>query len=288
MDGISGEPSTCFLVTHAYTNDVVALSDESDREDENICAASASTVPDWSAVSSVSTPDTQTVCSTTVITTATTGEDGENGRAVASIQDMGICVTLEKRPLPPDSARFGPRGKMQPRLTLEQKLRVMYLFAEHFRKESALSATAPMEQRSQNEKDKSRVKRHNVKQECNLAHAARVVADVWNRESGMSTSEGSMYAFYRNQAIPMPERKPLKPRGRRATVTTEDRVQAVKKLIQDPNIPLEMKTTRKLMTLLPEEQKMSKSAIRRIFEMIHKDKLLPKEQRQNRNHFSNK
>lgn len=160
-------------------------------------------------------------------------------------------------------SRPNRRGKMPPRLTPEQRTRVIYLFAEAFRKEQKYLG-AP--------------------DGC-ISRAARIVAEQWKQESGTEFSVQAMAYVYRRQSTPIPERKPLKPRGRPATVLTEERKKAVEQVIADPSIPLEMKTISRIRNLLPGDHgKVASSSISRIFKEIKKDKLLPKEQKPGRVH----
>lgn len=146
------------------------------------------------------------------------------------------------------------RGKMPPRLTHEQRTRVIYLFAEVFRRHPPALSLRP---------------------------AAKIVVEQWKQESGVQLSLQAMCAVYRRQGTPIPQRKQLKPRGRPATAVTEERKKEVEQILADPNIPLEMKTTRKIRSLLPGVNgKIAPTTIGRIFKEIKKEKHLPKPQKQ--------
>ena len=137
---------------------------------------------------------------------------------------------------------------MGPHLKEGEKLRILYFFAEAFRREPGLS----------------------------LTRAAEQAAHLWSMESGRPASAGSLRKLYERQAIPVAQRPVPKQRGSQKRVVTDQLKEQVAFILADPDIPLEMKSLRKIRHVLPDGPCVSTSSMLSIFRELKKDKLLPK------------
>lgn len=134
----------------------------------------------------------------------------------------------------------------RPHMKDEEKMRVLYLFAEAFRQNPAIT----------------------------IWKATSFVAKQISEETGHTVSSKAALYVYNNQEVPLPERVPHKRKGAPTKVSDELEEQ-VAFILADPDVPQEMKSLRKMKQLLPDFD-ISSTTLARLFKKLKKDKLLPK------------
>lgn len=139
------------------------------------------------------------------------------------------------------------QGVGRPHLKDCDKMRVMYLFAETFRKDRSVTS---------------------------WRKASEIVAQKFSQEFGHGVGAASLRLVYRRLSKPVAEQAVIVRGGRKSKVTDEFKEQLIF-LLADPDIPAEQKSLRKIGNLLP-DCPISRTTLRQVFKEVKKEQIVPK------------
>ena len=135
----------------------------------------------------------------------------------------------------------------RPHLKDCDKLRIMFLFADIFRKD----------------------------RECKTwKKAAEKVSETFSKEFGHYVGTDCLRKMYRRLSKPVAEQEVIVRGGRRSKVTDEFKEQLIF-LLADPDIPPEQKSLRKISQFLP-DCPISRTTLRHVFKEVKKEQIVPK------------
>ena len=135
----------------------------------------------------------------------------------------------------------------RPNLKDCDKLRIMFLFADTFRRD----------------------------RECkSWKRAAEIVAETFSVEFGHHVAAESLRKVWRRLAKPVAEQEVIVRGGQRSKVTDEFKEQLIF-ILADPDIPAEQKSLRKIGQFLP-DCPISRTTLRRVFKEVKKEQIVPK------------
>jgi hypothetical protein len=159
------------------------------------------------------------------------GNNQENGSGGASSSSNGTRVKKTGRPHLKDC----------------DKLRVMYLFAETFRRDKTITS---------------------------WRRASEIVAHQFSQEYGHNVGAASLRFIYNRLSKPVAEQEVRTRGGRKSKVTAEFKEQLIF-LLADPDVPAEQKSIRKIGNLLP-DCPVSRTTLRNLFKEVKKEQIVPK------------
>lgn len=142
----------------------------------------------------------------------------------------------------------GKKGNGRPHLKDCDKMRVMFLFADLFRRERGVTT---------------------------WIQAAQMVSATFSKEFGHYVGPESLRKVWRRLSKPVAEQKPIGKRGGARTRVTDEFKEQLIFVLADPDIPAEQKSLRKIVQFLP-DCPISRTTLRRVFKEIRKDQIVPK------------